>query len=780
MFMHKHLNFFLRTLLLFSVFAMLAFDVQPLFAQGNGIVPIAEPQGTFTPNPSNPGITTGTPLTEAVLPPPDMTTADNNPINSPILDASGNPALPPVTSSSGGGTGDQIDETDNQIYNTAVWLAGWIVAFSGSVFDGAMDKIVLKMGCWFTNDTTATRKGENCTYLADDGTKVTVGLDGAVGDVVNELWSVVRDLFNILFIFALVWIGLRMILSANDSNAQKTLGMLIAAALLINFSLYFTKAIVDVTNYTAVAIHAVAIDGMSGNFGFEVGELQADGSVGKVSGEDAAGTYEGANKAGDYNLADAYMQALKISSWFSGAPMQNTARVVVYAIILLLFSIILAITLFYGAIMLISRFIALVILMIFSPAMFLGWILPGFQKHASAWWNKFLSYAFFAPAYIFMLYLGLYTLIQLSNGMSGMGSYADALGSTWKPEMFTIFLFYALGIGFLMAATKVGQNMSVAGSTLAMNTTQGALRKMRSGALRLGGAASAGLVARAGRNSLGWGAQRIADSEKLKDRAATSALARTTLRGSRLVGNASFDARRVGSMGKKLGIGEGKKGGYKTQRDAITKKEQDFAASLGTVGDDDSTIKMMSENKKEREDTLAELKAAKAGLTEPRDKENNARAMATTERQIKEIEENIKRERNRRQIGTGDIEELSSEKEKRAQAKKQLKLLKQQFRDIEPSDKAAKKEMAKKITTQEKAMKDIDRAIKERVGELGYAGVLENRKFLLGSMWYGRILNQDHTAGKEIRKKYEKSVKKSKEDSRFDDVVSAVKDSKSS
>lgn len=446
MFMQQHLNFFLRTLVLFIVFILFL-----------NATPVANAQFTGT-----------------------ATSEETDAILSPPTDSA--PAIPSAAAGTGGDPGTvgsteesvstraaieqaqprlEVDETDSIIYNTSVRLGGWIAAAGGALFDGALDKVVLKMGCWFVE----TPAGD-CSEIG-----LSQGAYGAVGAVVNELWSVVRDLFNILFIFALVWIGLRMILFADDSGTQRTLGMLIAAALLINFSLYFTKTIVDVANYTAVAIHAVAVSGLEGQFGFGVGELGTDGSF-----NDTGAAYTPASAS----LSSAYMQALKISSWFSGAPIQG-GSVVVYSIMLLLFSIILGITLAFGGIMLITRFIALVILMIFSPAMFLGWVLPSFKKYSSDWWGKFLGYAFFAPAYVFMLYLGLYTLIQLGTMLGDDDTYANALSNEWSTGMFTIFLFYALGIGFLMAATKVGQQMSVAGSNVAMNTTQGTLRRLRNG-----------------------------------------------------------------------------------------------------------------------------------------------------------------------------------------------------------------------------------------------------------------------------------------------------------
>lgn len=352
----------------------------------------------------------------------------------------------------------ESNETEYWIYTLSLKIGGFVTSAGGGIFDIAIDNLVLKMGCWYVKEPK-----NDC-----DG----IGGQGSVGGVVNALWTVVRDLFNIFFIFSLVYIGLRLILFADDSSTKRTLGLLIAAALLINFSLYFTKVIVDVANYTAVAVHHVAASGVSGDFRIDIVDESEDGTTTTIGSGD-----------GD-SLSSAFMQVLTIATWFDtkNGLVEDPIGIVAYSILMLLFLIILGITLGFGGIMLISRFIMITIFMIFSPVMFLGWILPQLQSYTVKWWKLFLSYTFFAPAYIFMLYLALYTLSQLGNTFEGQG-YAAAFktGMTWSQELFSVFVFYAIGIGFLFAATKVAQNMGVAGAGTAMSVSQGTLRSIKNG-----------------------------------------------------------------------------------------------------------------------------------------------------------------------------------------------------------------------------------------------------------------------------------------------------------
>jgi hypothetical protein len=347
---------------------------------------------------------------------------------------------------------DSENETSSMIYNWGIPLGGWIASLGGSIFDGAIDQVVLKMGCWFVDDKCSD-----------------TGANGAIGAVVNSLWIVIRDLFNILFIFSLIYIGLKTIWS-NDSSTKKALGLLIAAALLINFSLYVTKVIVDMSNYAAVAIHDQATKGITlekGGYGTEV--------IDKKTGEVITTITAGDGKS----LSGAYMQAFSLSSFFAGNNLEDksTGKIFLFVMVFLLVSITLGIILAWGGIMLVARFVALIIFMIFSPAMFLGWVLPQFQKYSDKWWQQFLSYAFFAPAYIFMLYLGLYTLIQLEGAYTS--TYADAIYK--GGDSFSIFIFFVIGIVFLVAATKVGESMGIAGSNAAMGTLKGAKNKIQGG-----------------------------------------------------------------------------------------------------------------------------------------------------------------------------------------------------------------------------------------------------------------------------------------------------------
>ena len=65
-------------------------------------------------------------------------------------------------------------------------------------------------------------------------------------------WKSTRDLANMFFIFILLFIAIATILQLSSYGAKALLAKLIIFALLINFSLFITRVIIDSGNITAM------------------------------------------------------------------------------------------------------------------------------------------------------------------------------------------------------------------------------------------------------------------------------------------------------------------------------------------------------------------------------------------------------------------------------------------------------------------------------------------------------------------------------------------------
>ena len=72
---------------------------------------------------------------------------------------------------------------------------------------------------------------------------------------IETTWRVLRDLANMSFIFILLYEGIRMILGLEGSNVKKVLSGIIIAAILINFSLFATKVVIDASNIITLGFY---------------------------------------------------------------------------------------------------------------------------------------------------------------------------------------------------------------------------------------------------------------------------------------------------------------------------------------------------------------------------------------------------------------------------------------------------------------------------------------------------------------------------------------------
>lgn len=260
-----------------------------------------------------------------------------------------------------------------------------------------------------------------------------------LGVAVNNLWTVARDLFNLTFIFALVYIGFRMILDSDDSGAKKAIVNLVIAALLVNFSLFFTKAIVDFSNITATQVANV---------------LYANNPNGSISGTFAQ-TMGLASLWGDGGRSAGAITSTEISSY--------TWAYIIGTLILCLVA---AFAFMAGAAILTIRFIVLTFFMVISPIMFIGKVFPFLKSKESDFWNTFLKNAFFAPAFLLMLYFSLYVLSSM-RGRIASGGLHNNLGAG-ASNVNDVALLLLVG-GFLLGSVIIGQRMGAVGSSAAIN-----------------------------------------------------------------------------------------------------------------------------------------------------------------------------------------------------------------------------------------------------------------------------------------------------------------------
>lgn len=119
--------------------------------------------------------------------------------------------------------------------------------FSGSEILGCLSYIIY-FGVYKISSLLAMLGG----YFLDFFMGYSISSDAYTASSFPEKgWGMLRDLANICFIFLLVYAGIRLILGIGKFNAKSMIINVILMAVLINFSLFFTKVIIDAGNITA-------------------------------------------------------------------------------------------------------------------------------------------------------------------------------------------------------------------------------------------------------------------------------------------------------------------------------------------------------------------------------------------------------------------------------------------------------------------------------------------------------------------------------------------------
>lgn len=502
-------------------------------------------------------------------------------------------------------------------------IAGFFTAIGGVFMSVAMDETVLNMG-------------QNIQKLP----------------AINVAWGVLRDLANMTFIFILLAIGIGTILQIGGYGAKQLLAQVIIVAVLINFSLFFTKLIVDISNRFSIEFYkGMQIAGCNGGVNKGITGPCADAGISNRFMDslrlptlaDVNGKAIGQAKETTQNALVG--KGVEISFW----------NLILAGFLGSIFMLIAGFIFFAAGILLAIRYVVLILLMVLSPLAFIMSALPYTKQYSKLWWSKLFDNVIFAPAYLLLTWISLTVIEQMANESGG--SFAVALIAK-DVNAFTVFFNYAIVTVFMVASLIVAKNLGATGAGGLIKTGQ-SLRKWGQGKL---GDYTLGLGGWIGRNTVGNLAHRASESTWANKMAANSFLGEKLMKGFRKTAGSGFDLRTT-ALGKSLdtavgGIGTaGGRGGYsKELKDAVEEKKK-FGLSL--KGFDESALSSIQHNTlRGFEDQKSDLESERGvserkiaaldreevptpeALEERRVEEEKVREY---EKQIAETDENIRR-----------------------------------------------------------------------------------------------------------------------------------------
>ncbi len=262
--------------------------------------------------------------------------------------------------------------------------------------------------------------------------------DATTDTALYEMWTFVRDILNLLFIFILLFSAFATVFQIQKYHLLKsnTLIMIIFMAILVNFSWPITRVIMDAGNVTMFylldALVLAPPDAPKGEYLFG---LLTDGTgiirMIALDGDDQQAAYDKA----------------------------RVTDQIAAGIFLMLF----AITFLAIAAIFLIRIVAFIILLIFSPVGFVAAIFPGTAKFSNMWWEALLKWTFIGPLMVFMVYISTTFIIQmnhLAKNINGFGVSDNSLVVNG--------IIYSSGIVMLWSGILVAQEMGgAAGSFIA-------------------------------------------------------------------------------------------------------------------------------------------------------------------------------------------------------------------------------------------------------------------------------------------------------------------------
>ncbi len=353
------------------------------------------------------------------------------------------------------------------------------------------------------------------------------GLDG-----INTAWKVIKDLMNIAFIFILVYKGIELIIGVGSKESiKKFIAGVIMASLLINFSLFFTKILIDASNIVTVGFYNTITSSTA--------QINVVGGTGQPTINTLTG------------ISAPFMKHFGVTSFWSTITFQNNTirtdgnmnKLITPIMGIILFFII-SFVFFAVAVMFAVRYIALVILLMLSPIAYMGMALPQMEGYARQWWQALNSQLLFGPIYMIMTWVIL--ILMESPNFVTQANWSDIVNGVQQPvasyeqgPMSLIFNF-AVIIGLIIASLIISKKTSTSGSAYIANATSIATTK--AGNTLMGGSAWMS------RKSFGNIGRMAADNADLQEAAKngkgfSGAWARTKLYTARTARDATYDVR---------------------------------------------------------------------------------------------------------------------------------------------------------------------------------------------------------------------------------------------
>jgi hypothetical protein len=414
-------------------------------------------------------------------------------------------------------------------------------------------------------------------------TLLTLSSDMYDKDFIGKIWRIVRDFANIFFILILLYAALQLILNLGH-DAKKIVVGVIVVALLVNFSLFFTRVVIDASNVVGLIFY---------------NRIKTDNVPNKPI-----------SQRGEKDISGALVSRFNINNFFTSTTVQQAtggqkkmdervslAMMTIYAVVIfpLAYAFIVVGLAFLG------RMVMLMILMMMAPLAFVTGAVPSWREVKTIgfkdWLHKLLQTSFMAAVFMFILYIVSEILAAniFSDVASNQGIAALLIG-LFVPAVVIIML--------LLKGAKYAQEASgdLAGKIA------GGVGKMAMGFV---GGTLLGAAAVAGRATVGRAGHAAANSQWARRWERSGFGGEFVMDRLKKVGGASFDVRATkagATLGSATGLNLGKaqEGGF-TQRRAKDVERRTKRGAEVEVGEDEKLKQELNKSERDLQELMDQV-----------------------------------------------------------------------------------------------------------------------------------------------------------------------------
>ncbi|MFZ2886972.1 MAG: hypothetical protein WA021_04100 [Minisyncoccia bacterium] len=310
------------------------------------------------------------------------------------------------------------------ISTIAIWITGWFLGASAVLFNWVMENTVVNFNGY--------------VYA-----KVATGI--------QAVWGAFRDIANIIIIGIFTFVALELILGTSTFGGKKMIAKILIIAILINFSLLFSRIIIESANFVSGQFYRAVLFQSAPAGGFT--SISAADQIQLTSG--ISGRFAQLMGVGSWSETKDALQRISDDP-NGGGPTAFTLGILSAMIFLAT-----AAVFFYGSFLMITRAILLVFLIMTSSLAFASYLLPDkiVKNYGwTEWWSSLLKAAVFGPLLLIFLWA---TLIIGENIKAESGnSIGGLLANPASTGSIAALFSYLMILGMLFASIKIASSFA--------------------------------------------------------------------------------------------------------------------------------------------------------------------------------------------------------------------------------------------------------------------------------------------------------------------------------